>query len=312
MPWKDNYTTSDEKTIADDALEWPGDARSAAFITVDLSLASTAEGVKPGDLKTDRATFGLNEGLDTVIDLLASHSLLATFAVPAVMASVYGARLVEIEKAGHEVAIHGFQHEDVAELSREQEAERMAAATDIVGEVTGHSPAGWYSLPRQSDPFAVGTISESTISLLAESGYQYFCPGLADDIPYYWVADFDTRTSVLTLPYYYHFDDQFFLMFPSRGTGLEHADALYANWLAEFDAQHERGRLFSMVLHPHAIAWCNRQRRLERFFEHLATGSGVWTPTGSECAAYWQERYPEAEYLDLKPTIWQDHAGSLS
>ena len=50
--------------------------------------------------------------------------------------------------------------------------------------------------------------------------------GLADDIPHYWVTDFASRRAILTLPYYYHFDDQFFLMFPRKGTGLEHPDAL--------------------------------------------------------------------------------------
>ena len=56
-------------------------------------------------------------------------------------------------------------------------------------------------------------------------GYVYLGNGLADDIPHYWISDFASRRALLTLPYYYHFDDQFFLMFPRKGTGLEHPDA---------------------------------------------------------------------------------------
>jgi len=55
------------------------------------------------------------------------------------------------------------------------------------------------------------------MSLLIEAGYTYTGNGLADDIPHYWVADFANRRAILTLPYYYHFDDQFFLMFPQEG-----------------------------------------------------------------------------------------------
>ena len=88
------------------------------------------------------------------------------------------------------------------------------------------------------------------MDLLIDAGYEYMGNGLADDIPHYWVTDFAARRAMLTLPYYYHFDDQWFLMFPRKGTGLEHADDLFRNWRAEFDAQYKRGRQFSMVLHP--------------------------------------------------------------
>ncbi len=45
--------------------------------------------------------------------------------------------------------------------------------------------------------------------LMAEAGYAYLGNGLSDDIPHYWVSGFAARRSILTLPYYYHFDDQF-------------------------------------------------------------------------------------------------------
>ena len=82
--------------------------------------------------------------------------------------------------------------------------------------------------------------------------------------PHYWVTDFASAAHLLTLPYYYHFDDQFFLLFPRKGTGLENPDALLRNWKAELDAQYKRGRQFAMVLHPHAIGWPNRLHVLEQ------------------------------------------------
>lgn len=311
MPWKENYTTSDEIALSDDAIEWPEAARCCLSIVVDLSLASEAPGVSERDLRSDRAVFGLHEGLDRLLALLDRFRLTATFPLPAVMTSVYGTRIDEIQSAGHEIAVHGYQHEDVAGLTAAEEAERMSVATEMIAEATGRQPKGWYSLPRASDPFAVGTISDHTISLLADSDYRYFGPGLADDAPYYWVAEFSNARNILALPYYYHFDDQFFLMFPSRGTGLERADALHANWEAEFAAQYERGRYFHMVLHPHAIGWCNRFRRLESFFARL-TGRDVWNPTAGDCADYWLERFPAESTLNLTASIWQDHPGSLS
>ena len=150
------------------------------------------------------------------------------------------------------------------------------------------------------------------MDLLIEAGYVYMGNGLADDIPHYWVTDFTSRRAILTLPYYYHFDDQFFLMFPRKGTGLEHPDALFRNWKAEFDAQYKRGRHFHMTLHPQHIGWCNRLQLLDDFLAYLRGFPCLWNPTGAECARYWLETYPGSTYLRLEPSIWQDYPGSLS
>ena len=50
---------------------------------------------------------------------------------------------------------------------------------------------------------------------------RYMGNGLADDIPHYWVTDFAARRAILAMPYYYHYDDTWFLLFPRKGTGLE-------------------------------------------------------------------------------------------
>jgi peptidoglycan-N-acetylglucosamine deacetylase len=246
--------------------------------------------------------------------MLKRFGISATFATPAVMAELDPETIGTILAEGHEVAAHGFKHEDVSQLSREEERSRIEAATDSLTRITGQRPAGWYSLPRQRDPFAVGAVSPNTIELLIDAGYAYMGNGLADDMPYYWVADVDTRSSLLTLPYYYHFDDQFFLMFPppGLGSGLENPKPFLTNCLQEFDAQHQRGRYFSMVLHPHIIGFGHRMRILETLLSHIQEASGVWNPTASQCAHYWQTHYPADSVLHLEPSIWKDYPGSLS
>ena len=193
---------------------------------------------------------------------------------------------------------HGFRHEDVSALEREDERERITRTIEILTEMAGRRPTGWFSLPRQGDPFAGGTISPNTMDLLLDAGYTYIGNGLADDIPHYWVTDFASRRALLTLPYYYHFDDQFFLMFPRKGTGLEHPDALSRNWKAEFDAQYKRGRHFHMTLHPRHIGWCNRLQLLEDFLAYIRGFPGLWNPTGQECATYWLATIPRARTCD--------------
>lgn len=289
MPWKQGYTTSDEKTLADRDIAWPDGYQSAFVLVVDLSVASLPEGITAANLKTASGQFGTQVGIRSLLEVLKRFGVAATFAVPAVMAELYPESIGTILEAGHEVAAHGYKHEDVSELDKADEQDRIEAATESLTRITGQRPTGWYSLPRQRDPFAVGVVSPNTIELLIDAGYTYMGNGLADDVPYYWVADVDAPRALLTLPYYYHFDDQFFLMFPppGLGSGLENPKPFLSNCIQEFDAQHLRGRYFSMVLHPHIIGFGHRMRILETVLSHVQAASDVWNPTAYQCVQHW-------------------------
>jgi len=62
MPWKQGYTISDERSLSDCEVRWPDGARCCVAITVDLSVASGAEGITAADLATPEALFGANQG----------------------------------------------------------------------------------------------------------------------------------------------------------------------------------------------------------------------------------------------------------
>ncbi|HZT47680.1 MAG TPA: polysaccharide deacetylase family protein [Hyphomicrobiaceae bacterium] len=312
MPWKDGYTISDERSLPDADVRWPDGKRCAVHIVVDLSVAGGPQGITARDVAGAPAQLAAGDGLHLLCAALAKRGLRATFAVPAVMAEIYPDKIRALAEEGHEVAANGLRHEDVSALAREDEKARLALATEILTGVTGRRPAGWFSLPRQTDAFAGGTISPHTMDLLIEAGYAYFGNGLADDIPHYWVTDFASRRAILALPYYYHFDDQFFCMFPVAGTGLDNPDMLVRNWRAELDAQYRRGRFFTMTLHPQHVGWCHRMELLEDFLDDMTRLPDLWNPTGSECAGYWTAAYPAATHLKLEPSIWQDYPGSLS
>jgi peptidoglycan/xylan/chitin deacetylase (PgdA/CDA1 family) len=281
-------------------------------VTVDLSPACGSGGITARDLETPESYYGMHGGLDALRAVLARHHLHATFAVPGVIAALYPATIRSLRDDGHEIAAHGLLHEDVSTLERAEEHDRLRRTTASIADVAGERPSGWYTLPRPSDKFAVGAISPNTVTLLLEEGYAYLGNSPADDVPHYWVADPNGPRAILAMPYYYHFDDQFFLLFPAKGTGLEHADALDRNWRAELAAQYRRGRAFNMTLHPHAIAWPHRQQRLDAFLAYAATLPGLWNATAGDCARHWVDTYPAATALRLEPSIWQDYDDCLS
>jgi peptidoglycan/xylan/chitin deacetylase (PgdA/CDA1 family) len=295
-------------------VDWPDGAHAALLVVVDLSPACGPGGIEAKDLETEDTEFGMAVGFERVLTLLERHRITATFAVPAIVAEVWPAHVREIVARGHEVAAHGDKHEDPSTLERDEEQRRIARTTETLAALAGVRPGGWFTLPRPGERYAGGQISPHTVDLLIDAGYEYLGNSQADDIPHYWVTDFATRRSLLALPYYFHFDDQFFLMFPAPGTGsnLERPAPLLKNWTQELDAARTFGRCFTMIVHPRLIGWGNRLAVLEQVLARARTGSPLWNVGGLACARWFTRAYPASTTLRLEPSTWQDVPGSLS
>jgi hypothetical protein len=70
MPWKQNYTISDEIGIRDADVRWPDGKRCCLSLVVDLSPASTPAGISAGDLTHPTSLFGITVGLQNIMQLL--------------------------------------------------------------------------------------------------------------------------------------------------------------------------------------------------------------------------------------------------
>ena len=132
MPWKQNYTISDEKSLPDNEIRWPDGNRCCVSVVVDLSPARGPEGVSMADLTNPMAQFGAHDGLDQLLAVLDRFDIKATFAVPAVIAQARPDRLRALIAQGHEIAANGLLHEDVSSLSKADEKARLDLTTEIM------------------------------------------------------------------------------------------------------------------------------------------------------------------------------------
>src|SRR5215472_8627987 len=173
MPWKQDYTISDEVGLRVDEVHWPDGNRCCVTVVVDLSVARGSEGIRESDLMNPDAYFAAHDGLDQLRAVLQRFDVRATFAVPGVIARLRAESLRALLAEGHEIAANGLKHEDVTGLSADEEKARMDLTTELLTHATGQRPAGWFCLPRQGDPFAGGTISPHTVDLLLGAGYEY-------------------------------------------------------------------------------------------------------------------------------------------
>ena len=108
MPWKDGYTISDEKSLPDNEVRWPGGHRCCFSITIDLSVASGPAGITEADLANPKAQFGLREGLERITESLGRYGLEGDIRHACRDgARVQAHQLRVLTQAGHEIAAGG-------------------------------------------------------------------------------------------------------------------------------------------------------------------------------------------------------------
>ncbi|MFQ5903687.1 MAG: polysaccharide deacetylase family protein [Candidatus Binatia bacterium] len=107
-------------------IEWPGGARMAILISYDYH-AEVGLGLIPGMKVSYREVsdrhYELYDGLTRVLRLHERYEIPATFRVPGQTVEKYPDPVREIHTHGHEIGGHGYRHEDVTGLKKEEEKE---------------------------------------------------------------------------------------------------------------------------------------------------------------------------------------------
>ena len=108
--------------------------------------------------------FSVREALPQLLGMLAAEDIRATFFVEGLNGELYPDALAGLAAAGHEVACHGWRHEDDwAELDPGRERDLLTRAHAALGAPTGFRPPG-------------GDLTASSAALLTDLGFTYCSP----------------------------------------------------------------------------------------------------------------------------------------
>jgi peptidoglycan/xylan/chitin deacetylase (PgdA/CDA1 family) len=215
----------------------------------------------------------VTEALPRVLQALDAAGLTATFFVEAINCELYPDAVRSIAARGHELGMHGWQHEQWGGLSVDRERsvlERSSRAFGSLGlAVSGFRPPG-------------GELTASSVGLLRDVGVRWCSPA---------GGEFAVRDGLAWVPFEWELVDAYWLMPEfselrlTRGAGAEPLDAgaLAARLRDAVRSVARAGGRATLILHPFLMldsAWREGAGELLRGIGELSRSGDLWVGAG--------------------------------
>jgi peptidoglycan-N-acetylglucosamine deacetylase len=259
---------------------------AAPRLTVALTFDGDAlsDAVRRGDppVNPSHGEFGPRVGIPRILELLRREAIPATWFMPGHSLETFPASTDAILAGDHELACHGWYHEDFSAIPPDEQAEILGRCVEKVREVSGAAPRG-----HRAPYWALG---EGTLRLVEDLGFTYDSSLMADDYALYPVrhgdrhsatgpTEFGTDGKLLEVPVYWALDDwPFFEPAPTTGRdALSAPSRVLEIWSGElhYAYDHAPGGLLTVTMHPECIGRGHRMAMLERFIAEARGLDGV-------------------------------------
>ncbi len=224
--------------------------------------------------------YGSRAGVWRILKLFAKHKIPLTIFAVAMAAQRYPEVIQAMHQAGHEICSHGYRWIDYQKLSKEEEREHLYKAINILQDITGQRPQGWYT----------GRNSPNTRDIvMEEGGFLYDSDAYDDDLPY-WINN--QGKGHLVVPYTLDSNDMRF----ATQQGFNSGEQFFQYLKDSFDTLYEEGaeapKMLSIGLHCRLIGRPGRIAALRRFIEYAQSHERVWFARRVDIARHWHVTHP--------------------
>ena len=190
---------------------------------------------------------------------------------------------------GHEIACHGWRWIHYQNIDEATEREHMRIGMQIIQELTGELPLGWYT----------GRDSPNTRRLVVEhGGLLYDSDYYGDDLPFWTEVEVTggEKKPHLVVPYTLDSNDMRFATPQGFNTGEQ-----FFQYLKDaFDVLYEEGdpsgqdspKMLSVGMHCRLLGRPGRFRALQRFLDYVQGHDKVWICRRVDIARHWAETHP--------------------
>jgi peptidoglycan/xylan/chitin deacetylase (PgdA/CDA1 family) len=280
-----------------DPIDWPDGARSAFTLGFDMDDESVVLTVDPANRTRlsvmSHQAYGSVTGVPRLLGMLERLDARATFFCPGYTAERYPDLLRRVRDAGHEIAHHGYLHEDIAGMSPGQEADVLDRGLDALEKVAGVRPVG-YRAPMWETTYA-------TAGLLLDRGLLYDSSLMDADVPYELAEGVgDGARSIVEIPVSWSLDDweQYAYLPDVFGSGLiEDPAKAHSMWSAEVTESRAFGGCVALTAHPFLSGRLARARALEDLVRGVLDLGDVWVAPAADIARHTRS-------LGLEPRVF--------
>ena len=193
---------------------------------------------------------------------------------------------------GHEIACHGLRWIHYQNVDEAVEREHMHQALEIIEQLTGERPLGWYT--GRDSPRTRRLVADDT-RLLYDSDYY------GDDLPFWMKVQRSDGQVVpqLIVPYTLDTNDMRFAL----PQGFSQGEDFFTYLRDSFDCLYAEGdpaglntpKMLSVGLHCRLLGRPGRMAGLQRFLDHVQRHEQVWICKRIDLARHWIATHPFAE-----------------
>lgn len=266
-------------------VTWPGGARCAVCLSFDMDADSLIHHHHPVDghrrvAAISMLQYGPEVAVPRIVETYRQLGIRQTFFVPAWCIEHYPRAVTHILEGGHELAHHGYIHENPLAQSAEGEAHWLDAGVEMIRRVSGRGPRGWRA--------PLSNFTDRSLDLLISRGFTYDTSLMGDDVPYV-LQSRNTGRQLIEVPVHWGVDDwpqyvQSFdldYMMPIRAPREG-----FRIFEQEFASALHHGGLFVPVLHPFVVGRLARWDVFVEFLGRLRERGDVWFAPLEDIAAH--------------------------
>jgi putative urate catabolism protein len=255
-----------------------GDEESEAFLS-EIPAAQPIKGERHISMESIYE-YGSRAGVWRVLKLFDEYEIPLTVFAVAMAIERHPDVAQAMVQAGHEICSHGYRWIDYQYMDESRERDHMMKAIEIIKEITGERPLGWYT----------GRTGPNTRRIVAEEGgFLYDSDAYDDDLPYWHT---ETGQPQLVIPYTLDVNDMRF----ATAQGFNSGEQFYQYLKDTFDTLYAEGetapKMMSVGLHCRLIGRPGRIASLKRFLDYVKQHDDVWLCRRVDIARHWHENHP--------------------
>ena len=255
-----------------------GDSESEAFLS-EMPGAVPLQGVRNLSMESCYE-YGSRAGVWRLLSLFADYQIPLTIFAVAMALERHPDVAKAFVAANHEICSHGYRWLDYQYTDEAEEREHLHKAINIIKELTGKRPTGWYT----------GRLGPNTRRLVAEEGgFLYDSDAYDDDLPYWVKANNQPH---LVIPYTLDVNDMRF----ATPQGFNSGEQFFQYLKDSFDTLYAEGltspKMMSVGLHCRLIGRPGRVASLKRFLDYVKQHDDVWLCTREQIANHWIKHHP--------------------